>query len=91
MIRKIKNTDDVVIFAKQLVKESVSFHCDDDFNDYVNVETKKKTYAKRQANFRNNLMNQCFEICEKNGIDIYDVRSGVLMQETGLNKIQQSV
>lgn len=90
MIRKIKNTDDVVIFAKQLVKESVSFHCDDDFNDYVNVETKKKTYAKRQANFRNNLMNQCFEICERNGIDIYDVMNGVLMQGTGFNKIQQS-
>lgn len=87
MIRKVKTTDDVVVFAKQLVGEGIIFHCDDDFNDYTNLETKKKTYAKRQANFRNNLMDQCFEICEKNGVDIYDMMSGILMQETGLNKI----
>lgn len=90
MIRKIKNTDDVIIFAKQLIKEGVSFHCDDDFNDYVNLESKKKTYSKRQAHFRNSLMNQCFAVCEKSRIDIYDVMNEISRRETGLDKIQQN-
>ncbi len=90
MIQKIKNTNDVIIFAKELVKEGVNFHCDDDFNDYINIVTKQKTYAKRQANFRNNLMNQCFKVCEKNKIDIYDVMSEVLMEKIGFPEIRQS-
>lgn len=90
MLRKITNTDDVIIFAKQIIKEGVSFHCDDDFNDYVNLDTKKKTYTKRQANFRNSLMNQCFTVCEKNKIDIYDVMDGIFRRETGFDKIQQN-
>lgn len=90
MIRKIKNTDDVIIFAKQLVKEGVNFHCDDDFNDYINIETKKQTYTKRRADFRNDLMEQCFTVCEKNGVDIYDVMGGVLTRETGLDKMRQN-
>lgn len=90
MIRKIKNTENIITFAKQLVKEGVSFHCDDDFNDYVNFKTNQKTYTKQKANFRNELMEQCFKVCEKNGVDIYSVMNEVLMQETGLNKIQRS-
>lgn len=90
MIRKIKNTEDVVTFAKQLVEEGVNFHCDDDFDDYINFETKKKTYTKRQANFRNGLMDQCFKVCEKYGVDIYDRMSDVLMRKTGLDKIHHS-
>mgnify|MGYP001385525898 CR=1 FL=1 len=86
MIRKIKNTEDVIKFAKELVNESVCFHCDDDFNDYINLENKKKTYTKRQANFRNNLMEQSFEVCDKNGVDIYALMNDVLVKETGLSK-----
>ena len=80
---------DVTVFAKQLVREGINFHCDDDFNNYVNLETNKKTYTKRQANFRNSLMEQCFTTCKKNGIDIYDVMGNILMREIGLDKIQQ--
>ncbi len=86
MIKKIENTKDVITFAEQIIKEGVSFHCDDDFNDYVNFVTKKQTYTTQQANFRNELMEQCFEVCERNGVDIYSVMNEVLVNETGLNK-----
>jgi hypothetical protein len=79
MIRKIKNTKDVITFAEQLVREGVSFHCDDDFNDYVNFKTNRKTYTKLKADFRNSLMEQCFEVCENNGVDIYNRCSDKLL------------
>lgn len=86
MLKQITTTKDVVAFAKQLIKEGVSFHPDDDFNDYINLETEKPTYTKEDADFRNELMNQCFTVCEKNGIDIYDTMSEVVLKETGLDK-----
>jgi hypothetical protein len=86
MLKQITTTKDVVAFAKQLIKEGVSFHPDDDFNDYINLETKEPTYSKEDADFRNELMNQCFTVCEKNGIDIYDSMSEVVLKETGLDK-----
>jgi len=86
MLKQITTTKDVAAFAKQLIKEGVSFHPDDDFDDYINLETKEPTYSKNEADFRNELMNQCFSICEKNGIDIYDTMNEVALKETGLDK-----
>ncbi len=86
MIKKIENTKDVIAFAEQIVKEGVSFHCDDDFNDYVNFKTNQPTYTKQEADFRNKVMERCFEVCEKTGVDIYNVMNEVLINETGLNK-----
>lgn len=91
MIRKIKSTKDVITFAEQLVKEDVNFHCDDDFNDYVNFRTNRKTYTRQKADFRNKLMEQCFQVCEKNGTDVYEVMNEVLMIETGVNKFIPSI
>ena len=67
MITKIETADDVKAFAKQLIAEGVSFHPDDDFNDYVNFEENTPTYTKEEADVRNDLMNKCFEVCEKEG------------------------
>jgi hypothetical protein len=86
MLKQIKTITDVVAFANELIMEGVSFHPDDDFNDYINLETQKPSYSKKEADFRNNLMRQCFAVCEKNGIDIYDTLSEVTLKETGLDK-----
>ena len=86
MLKKIKNLKDVTAFAKQLIKEEVNFHPDEDFKNYINLETKKPTYSKGDADFRNKLMGQCFDICAKNGADIYDIMSEVALKETGLDK-----
>jgi hypothetical protein len=86
MLKQITTTKDVVAFARQLIKEGVSIHPDDDFNDYINFESKEPIYSKEQAAFRNELMNQCFTVCEKNGINIYDTMNEVTLKETGLDK-----
>ncbi len=46
MITKIGTADDVNAFAKQIITEGVSFHPDDDFNDYVNFKENTPTYTK---------------------------------------------
>lgn len=85
MITKIETADDVKAFAKQLISDGVSFHPDDDFNDYVNFKENTPTYTKVEADLRNDVMNMCFEVCEKEGIDIYDTMLDVTLIETGMD------
>lgn len=74
MITQILNVNDVIAFAKQLiVNENLSVHPDDDFNAYVKYETKLPFYSDKEAEIRNELMTQCFNICEENNIEIYEV------------------
>jgi hypothetical protein len=86
MITKIETTEDVKSFAKQLIAEGVSFHPDDDFEDYVNYKDGAPTYSKQEAAIRNELMNSCFVVCEKEGVDIYDIMHEVSLIETGWDK-----
>lgn len=86
MITRIRNTNDVIAFAKQLVIEGISFHPDDDFKDYINLKTKEPSYNKQEAKLRNKLMNQCFAVCKKEGVDIYDTMMEVTLKETGMDK-----
>lgn len=87
MIERITNIQHVVAFAKQLVAEEVNFHPDNDFKDYVNAETRQPTYSDEEANARNELMNQCFFVCERNGVDIYNLMGEVALTETSLGKL----
>ena len=86
MITQIQTLEDVKSFAKQFIAEGVSFHPDDDFNDYVNFKENKPTYTKEEADSRNELMSSCFKVCEKAGVDIYDVMLEVSLIETGWDK-----
>lgn len=86
MVTQIKTSKDVAKFAKQIIIEGVSFHPDDDFNDYVNFKTNKPCYTKKQAEVRNELMNQCFAVCENEGCSIYNTMLEVTLIETGMNK-----
>jgi hypothetical protein len=87
MITKIQTSEDVNVFAKQLIAEGVSFHPDNDFNDIINLETNESTYSPEEAQKRNELMSQCFAICEKEGLDIYDISMEITLVETGLDKL----
>lgn len=74
MITEIKTLQDVVEFAKHLVEvESLSFHPDDDFKDYVKIGTGEPSYTPEEAEIRNNLMNQAFDVCAKAGAEIYEI------------------
>jgi hypothetical protein len=86
MLKDIKNLNNVNAFVKQLIKESVNFHPDEDFKNYIDIETKLPTYSKEEAELRNKLLDQCFEVCEKEGVDIYDFTMEIILIETGLDK-----
>jgi len=71
MITKI---EDVASFAKYLIhEEKLSVHPDDNFFEYENYETQLPFYTKEEAVLRNKLMNQCFDVCEQNNIEIYEI------------------
>lgn len=50
MLKEINTIEDVKRFAYQLVnKEDSSFHPDDDFENYINLETKKPHYSAEEC------------------------------------------
>jgi hypothetical protein len=70
----IETIKDVQDFAKFLYNErGVAFHPDDDFADYENCETHEPTFSESEISLYNRLMEQCFNVCEQNGRDIYSV------------------
>ena len=86
MLTQILSLNEVETFAKQIIAESVSFHPDDDFNDYVNLNENKPCYSKQDADFRNELMCQCFGICAKEAVDIYNLMLEITLIETRMDK-----
>jgi hypothetical protein len=73
---RIETINDVQDFAKYLYNNlRVAFHPDDDFADYVNDETGKQTFTKEEIPIFNRLMDECFQVCECENKDIYEVMS----------------
>lgn len=81
MITEIKSIEDVRTFFNQLHQEELNFHPDEDFCNYVNVKTAEPPYSSEEIALRNNLLDQCFEICEKEDTDIYEVAVDVFMKD----------
>jgi hypothetical protein len=86
MIAKIRTLDDIKTFTKQLVEEGTNVHPDEDFINYVNIETGVDTYTPKEAMMRNVLMKQSFVVCEKLGENIYNIMQETILIETGLDK-----
>jgi hypothetical protein len=86
MISEIKELNDVECFMKQLVVEGTNAHPDEDFNNYVNMESGEPAYTAGEAALRNALMEQSFDVCEIEGADIYDIMQEVFLKETGLDQ-----
>ena len=73
---KIETIQDVRDFAEYLrVVECVQICPDDSFLEYVNYATYKQTYTIEEADKRDKLMEQCFEVCEREKVDIYELLS----------------
>lgn len=60
-------------FHHLLVDRKLSYHPDDDFKDYVNFKTGKRVFTDEEAKTYNRLMDEAFEICDLDGIDIYSI------------------
>ena len=71
---KIATIDDVKEFFHHLASErDLNFHPDDRFEDYVSREDGSKTFTQEECVVYYHLMDECFEVCEKNGVDIYAI------------------
>jgi hypothetical protein len=82
MIQSIQSLSDVENFFKYLIeKEDLNLHPDDDFKNYINLETDLPTYSHEEAEFRNKLMEACFEICDQQEADIYQIGSQILFRK----------
>ncbi len=91
MINEINTIEDVKLFAFQLVnEENLSFHPDNDFAEYINMETKAATYNTEQVSRLNMLMDKCFDVCEKSDEDIYELMSEPLFQRMKIGKYYSS-
>jgi len=81
MITIIQTINDVKAFAKHLVQvEKLSFHPDDDFKDYINIETDEPFYTEEEALFRNKLISDCFEVCNKEKVEIYEILLPIIQE-----------
>jgi hypothetical protein len=85
MLTEIRSLEDVKEFVVQLVVEGLNYHPDDDFENYINIETGEPSYSPDEAFLRNRLNAQCFEVCESAGADIYDMSMEIFLKETGLD------
>lgn len=66
----ITSIEDVEQLVRYIYDElQVNFHPDDDFKDYI----KEKIFNETDANMYNNLVDECFNVCEKNDVDFYEI------------------
>ena len=69
----MKTVDDVRDFFEELKQQGVNFHPDDNFNNYVNIETGQPSFSAAQAAELNDKLDQAFEVCEAADVDIYEL------------------
>ena len=81
MIEQINTVEDVKIFFNELLEEGLNFHPDDPFSDYIHAGSGEQFYSDQEALVRDNLLDQAFEVCEKEGADIYEVCIDIFMAD----------
>ena len=82
-LKKIESISDVKQFAKLLKAElGLGFHPDDPFEDYINFQTREFTYSPKEAKLRNELIDQSFQVCTREQVDIYSVMGKVIVKGT---------
>lgn len=69
----IKSLADVKAFTLYLYNEKqVAFHPDDPFEDYINMDDHERSFSSEEAQTLNSRIEECFDICHKENVDIYD-------------------
>lgn len=77
----INNIQDVETFFQFLYDEyDLAFHPDDSFDQYINRD-RKPLFIKEEATYLDSVMQRCFDICEQNGVLIYDVMEPIQRAE----------
>ena len=82
----IKSIEDVKDFFRHLVKErQTNFHPDDDFAVYIDYEDKTPSFTHDEVKIYNRLMEECFDICDKENANIYEIGLNELSYAIGLS------
>lgn len=75
----INTVDQVKEFFDYLAMErKVNFHPDDDFSDYINLNTNEPTFNAEEVAIFNTLMDESFVVCESNQTDIYELANATM-------------
>lgn len=75
----IKTANDVKEFFVFLIEQkNLNFHPDTDFGEYVNFETEVPTFDSKETSHYNKLMDDSFEVCESENVDIYNLALSIL-------------
>lgn len=73
----IENLEDVRQYFRDLHEIYDSeFYPDDNFEDFTD-EGGEATFTREQAEYLNKIMIQCFDVCDKNDVEIYDIAGEV--------------
>ena len=71
---RIETIQDVKYFAEYIkVVDDAQISPSDSFSEYICFKTMNPTYTKEEAAKRDNLMEQCFAVCEREVVDIYEL------------------
>ena len=74
----ITNAEEVKDFFHHIVYDlDINFHPDEDFKEYVSMETGERTMDDEQAELYNHLMNEAFDVC---GEEVYEIGSDLLRE-----------
>ena len=63
----------VAFFEHLLYDRRISFHPDDDFSEYVKFSTSERIFSDKETEIYNRLMDECFEVCNMNNVEIYSI------------------
>lgn len=79
-LQHVTSLQQVEAFFGYLVNDlRVNIHPDDDFADYVDLQTNVPTFTQDEAFLANNLMDESFKVCEEAGVDIYGMGADKLL------------
>jgi hypothetical protein len=70
----IQTTTDVHYFFQMLQEQyGIIVHPDNDFRDYLTHDTQKPIFKMEEADYLNELMTICFQVCRKSAVEIYEL------------------
>lgn len=79
-VSHITSLTDVKTYFNHLVFErKVNFHPDDDFANYVSLKDHTPTFSEEEVVIYNRLMDESFDVCDKENVDIYEIGIEYLM------------
>ena len=77
----ISTIDDIKQFFKDVhVLYPLEWHPDDDFHFFMKQDEVSKAFTEGEAEYLNRIMTECFQYCDDNDLDVYEIASQVQIE-----------